>query len=491
MAPDSVEKTVFTVPNGLFEWLFMPFGLTNAPSTFQSFITDILKPFRDIVSGMLDDVCTWGSTIEECAINPENFLQRFNDFNLLLNVRKCRWFQNRITFLGFIIDKEGIHADPNKIAAVIDRPMPSTVTEFRSFLNAAGYLRHFVTGFAATAAPLYSLTVLKKNSMVEGAEIIVGTDHESLSGYRTKVNVTPQILRFLDVVEHYYPKIIYRRGITNVLPDYLSSFPLPPKNLKTSVVFPVKLDEQAIITEIRNQIPANNLDSDPDATEPEFEDDDEALLDNLSEIDMHVIFEALRDRTRLPPRLIKFTDNFISRNNKLFVVDGKLLKEVPNYDSFLKLRQQFWHPDMVLVGQEAIRTCERCQLTLAPNIPSITHQPIPPALPLQRWGIDFTGPILGYYLLNSIDYATGYALSHLRLNTYHETIINFINNLIHIFGIPIEMISDNDSFFVATETKTFLKRLNIRYDQTTPYHPRTNGRCEKFNGVIKKIWNSI
>ncbi|RKF56754.1 putative tkp3 protein [Erysiphe neolycopersici] len=187
-------------------------------------------------------------------------------------------------------------------------------------------------------------------------------------------------------------------------------------------------------------MPANNLETDPDATESEFDDDNELLLDNLSEIDLHTIFEALRDRTQLPPRLTKFTDNFISRNNKLFFVDDKSLKEVSNYDSLLneatkthqeighvtagilisELRQRFWHPDMVLVGQEAIRTCERCQLTLAPNIPSIPLQPIPPALPLQRWGIDFTGPILGYYLLNSIDYATGYTLSRLCLNTNHE-----------------------------------------------------------------------
>ncbi|KAI0997071.1 hypothetical protein K3495_g11116 [Podosphaera aphanis] len=156
-----------------------------------------------------------------------------------------------------------------------------------------------------------------------------------------------------------------------------------------------------------------------------------------------------------------------------------------------ELQQLYWHPDMVLISQETIRMCERCQLTLAPNIPSIPLQPIPPALPLQRWGIDFTGPILGYYLLNSIDYATGYSISHLCFSTNHETIINFIKNLIHTYGTPVEMISDNGSSFVAAETKAFLKRLNIKFHQTTPYHPRTNGPCEKFNGVIKKIWNSV
>lgn len=60
---------------------------------------------------------------------------------------------------------------------------------------------------------------------MEGAEIIVRTEHESLASYRTRVNITPRILRFLDVIEHYNPKIIYRKSITNLLLDYLSRPP--------------------------------------------------------------------------------------------------------------------------------------------------------------------------------------------------------------------------------------------------------------------------
>ena len=158
MTASSIEKTAFTVPNGLYEWLVMPFGLTNAPSTFQAFISEVLEPFRDTVAGMLDDVCTWGETIHECAANAERILKRFASYNLILNVRKCRWLENRITFLGFIIDRNGIHVDPNKVTAVLERPLPTTSTEVRSFLNAAGYLRHFVAGLAAAAASLYTLT---------------------------------------------------------------------------------------------------------------------------------------------------------------------------------------------------------------------------------------------------------------------------------------------------------------------------------------------
>ncbi|KAI0996644.1 hypothetical protein K3495_g11539 [Podosphaera aphanis] len=571
MAPSSVEKTAFTVPNGIYEWLVMPFGLTNAPSTFQSFINEVLEPLRDVVAGMLDDVCTWGNSIEECAANAERVLKRFADFNLILNVRKCR--------------------------AVLERPPPTTTTEIRSFLNAAGYLRDFVAGFAVMASPLYSLTGGEKNGYitlnaaqlsswnaiktaitslpvlkpfnfnsisiidcdaskeatggvllqphpyqgntrnddktllqspqialypvaymshkftatqqrysaqerelvavvlclqhwrywVEGSEIIVRTDHESLTGYRTKTV-----------------------GITNVLPDFLSRPPFPPQT-STPQVFPKNSYEnpddsteiESNMGDINETLGAVNAES--------ITDEDELAIDNLSRIDLHAIFEALRSRSPLPRRLVRFSNDFITRNNKLYYIENNALKEVPDHEILLdkaisthknighatagiliaELRQYYWHPDIVLIGQEAIRTCERCQLLLAPNTSSLLLQPIPPALPLQRWGIDFTGPILGYQMLNAIDYATGYAISQLCSNTSHKVIIDFINNLIHISGVPAEMVSDNGSSFVAAETRAFLKRFDIKYYQTTPYHPRTNGRCERFNGTIKKIWTSV
>ena len=44
-------KTAFQIRYGLYEYLLIPFGLANAPSSFQSFINDILHR-------MLDEFCT-------------------------------------------------------------------------------------------------------------------------------------------------------------------------------------------------------------------------------------------------------------------------------------------------------------------------------------------------------------------------------------------------------------------------------------------------
>ena len=48
--------------------------------------------------------------------------------------------------------------DPKKVEAVLDWPVPKTVSDVRSFLGFVGYYRRFIKGFSGLAKPLTSLT---------------------------------------------------------------------------------------------------------------------------------------------------------------------------------------------------------------------------------------------------------------------------------------------------------------------------------------------
>ncbi len=63
-----------------------------------------------------------------------------------------------MAFLDHFVSPEGVGCDPKKLQAVKDWPVPSNVTEIRSFLGLAPYYRHFIPNFARVASPITALT---------------------------------------------------------------------------------------------------------------------------------------------------------------------------------------------------------------------------------------------------------------------------------------------------------------------------------------------
>jgi transposase InsO family protein len=117
--------------------------------------------------------------------------------------------------------------------------------------------------------------------------------------------------------------------------------------------------------------------------------------------------------------------------------------------------------------------------------------PIAPSEPLARWGIDHTGPIAGTHMLNAIEYATGWAECFWVPDAGAQTTVNYLERIRTRFGPIAEVISDNGGAFVGAIAEAWFQRHGIRHLRSSPAHPRTNGRVERFNGVIKQILHKI
>ncbi|GFO48513.1 Pol polyprotein, partial [Plakobranchus ocellatus] len=68
-----------------------------------------------------------------------------------------------IKFLGHIIDGHGIRADPQKIEAIVEFPVPTNITELQRFLGMVNQLAKFSPELASQTEPL--LQLLKRDSL--------------------------------------------------------------------------------------------------------------------------------------------------------------------------------------------------------------------------------------------------------------------------------------------------------------------------------------
>ena len=63
-----------------------------------------------------------------------------------------------MNFLEVVMGEGKIKMEEDKVAGVLNWPIPKTVRDVRKFLGLANYYRHFVKDFAKVARPLNNLT---------------------------------------------------------------------------------------------------------------------------------------------------------------------------------------------------------------------------------------------------------------------------------------------------------------------------------------------
>ncbi|OQD73316.1 hypothetical protein PENANT_c212G08917, partial [Penicillium antarcticum] len=161
------------------------------------------------------------------------------------------------------------------------------------------------------------------------------------------------------------------------------------------------------------------------------------------------------------------------------------------------LSPRAWWPNRRSEVTEIVQRCPNCQVSQGSKESlereTSSHMVKKGIRPFERWGIDLIGalpktPNGNRWIITAIDYATGWPVARAVPDATEEAIGQFLFEEIYVqYGAFEELISDNGPNLLAGAVRYFIGRLRAKHRTTTPYHPRTNGKVENFNGLIGRM----
>jgi hypothetical protein len=124
-------------------------------------------------------------------------------------------------------------------------------------------------------------------------------------------------------------------------------------------------------------------------------------------------------------------------------------------------------------------------------VPAAELHPIIKPWPFRGWGLDFIGEIhpsssKGHrFVLVATDYFTKWTEAVALKNMTHKEVIEFITeHIIHRFGIPQTLTTDQGTSFMSKEVREFAESYRIKLLNSSPYYAQANGQAESSNRTL-------
>ncbi|GJY70165.1 reverse transcriptase domain-containing protein [Tanacetum coccineum] len=144
----------------------------------------------------------------------------------------------------------------------------------------------------------------------------------------------------------------------------------------------------------------------------------------------------------------------------------------------------FW-PSMHQDANNEIPSCDSCQVYA--TVPKLLKNDmifVTSAWAFRKWGMDIVGPLPEApgkikYLIVAIDYFTKWLEAKPITSITRKQVKNFaFHNIICRFGVPVIIITDNETQLINDPFKSWVEGLGIKHVSTLVYHPQANGALE-------------
>jgi hypothetical protein len=436
------EKTAFITPFGAYCYTTMSFGLKNAGATYQRAIQACFKrQLNKNVEAYVDDVVVKTRNSHTLIADLEETFASLREYCWKLNPNKCVFGVPSGKLLGFIISHRGIEVNREKISAITSMKAPTCIKDVQKLTGCMAALNRFMSKLGERGLPFFKLLKhQEKFALTPEVDQALAQLKDFLS--RPPVLTAPrkkeQLLLYLAatthvvstaiVVErqedgHAYPVQRPVYFVSEVLSESKARYQSVHKLLYAVLITSRKLRHyfQEYSISVVTDYPLGDILQNQDAT------------GRISKwvVKLGALNVDFKPRTTIKSQaLVDFMAEW--RENQLPTPTERLEHWVMYFDGSLKLE-----------GAGA------GVLLISPTYKLVT---IPPTWPFACWGLDMIGPLptaLGGFnrFLVAIDKFTKWIEVKLVTCPKADKVIDFLDELVHRYGLPHRIITDLGSNF--------------------------------------------
>jgi hypothetical protein len=106
------------------------------------------KQLRKFLLVLFSYLLIYSKTWEDHLKHVDEVLRIMKEKSLYAKEYKCEFGMTEVLYLGHISGAQGVQVHQEKIQAILDWPIPKTLTKLKGFLGICSYYRRFVKVFS-------------------------------------------------------------------------------------------------------------------------------------------------------------------------------------------------------------------------------------------------------------------------------------------------------------------------------------------------------
>ena len=234
ISSEAGKLMAFSTPFGVYEPTRVLMGYSGSVQFFQQTMDRIFADLLHVnMIIYIDDLLVYAKNVDDLLQTLSKVLERCEEFNIKLNLRKASLYAEEITFCGRQYSAAGVAHCPERIQALTSMKPPETGDQLSRYLHAIGWMRDSLPRFAERTARLhqeleriYAEAGSRKTTAVK--KVAVKKDDSFVEAFQncqdmlaSKVCISypsedQQVLLFTDASDEYWAAVITQIPLEDV-----------------------------------------------------------------------------------------------------------------------------------------------------------------------------------------------------------------------------------------------------------------------------------